>query len=284
MQFHPDKNRAPGADEAFKAISRSFGVLSDPAKKKQYDRFGSDSNIPQGRSGFPGGAGFGGGSPFEAEINPEDLFRMFFEGFGSGGVPGGAHFFSFGGAPGAQQFFSMPNGRRRREPPPQARQQHRGPASDFDRIRNIVSQLFPVILFFAFSIFTSWLNSWSSDSSSKPTTFDEIADLVSLTPGLGFPFARQTMNLNVPYFATRHYQDLFKDASTTAKDRRVKSKLKGYEDLIEKTFVKDLQRRCKAESNELEAKIRSAKDAKEMRRLKEQKMPSCDRLHSLGLK
>jgi DnaJ family protein B protein 12 len=283
MQFHPDKNRAPGADEAFKTISRSFGVLSDPAKKKQYDRFGSDSNIPQGgRSGFPGGFG---GPQFEADISPEDLFRMFFDGFGSGGggMPGGAHFFSFGGHPGAQQFFSMP--RRRREPPPQqARPQHRGPASDFDRLRSIVSQLLPVILFFAFSILTSWLNSWSSSGPAKPTTFDEIADLVSLTPGLGFPFARQTMNLNVPYFATRSYQDAFKDTSSTSKDKRQLTKLKGYEDVIEKTFVKDLQRRCKAETNEQEAKVRAAKDSGEMSRLKAQKLPSCDRLHSLGLK
>lgn len=282
MQFHPDKNRAPGADEAFKAISRSFGVLSDPAKKKQYDRFGSDSNIPQGRPGFPGGFG---GAPFEADISPEDLFRMFFDGFGSagGGMPGGAHFFSFGGGghPGAQQFFSMP--RRRREPPPQARQEYRGPASDFDRLRSIVSQLLPVILFFAFSILTSWLNSWSNEPA-KPTTFDEIADLVSLTPGLGFPFARQTMNLNVPYFATRNYQDHFKDTSSSSKDKRAMSKLRGYEDVIEKTFVKDLQRRCKAETNEQEAKIRAAKDSSEMARLKAQKLPSCDRLHSLGLK
>jgi len=37
LQCHPDKNHAPGATEAFKAIGNAFEVLSDPTKKRKYD-------------------------------------------------------------------------------------------------------------------------------------------------------------------------------------------------------------------------------------------------------
>ncbi|CAF0952896.1 unnamed protein product [Didymodactylos carnosus] len=41
LQFHPDKNKAPGATDAFKAIGKAFTVLSDSKKREQYDLYGS---------------------------------------------------------------------------------------------------------------------------------------------------------------------------------------------------------------------------------------------------
>ena len=47
MQYHPDRN--PGkeawANEKFKEINEAYGVLGDPDKRKQYDRFGTVGNI-----------------------------------------------------------------------------------------------------------------------------------------------------------------------------------------------------------------------------------------------
>jgi len=47
MQYHPDRN--PGkekwANEKFKEINEAFGVLGDPAKRQQYDRFGTTGNV-----------------------------------------------------------------------------------------------------------------------------------------------------------------------------------------------------------------------------------------------
>ena len=99
---HPDKNGYPGADEAFKMVSRAFQILSDPDKKTKYDRFGGDPDnrfsssgaqpqSPFGGGGFarPQGAGMGGF--YEDEISPEELFNRFFGGGMGGGFPFGTN-------------------------------------------------------------------------------------------------------------------------------------------------------------------------------------------------
>ncbi len=40
MQFHPDRNKAPEAEEKFKEISEAYAVLSDNQKRQQYDTLG----------------------------------------------------------------------------------------------------------------------------------------------------------------------------------------------------------------------------------------------------
>jgi len=40
LQYHPDRNKSPGAEEKFKEISEAYAVLSDDEKRIQYDRFG----------------------------------------------------------------------------------------------------------------------------------------------------------------------------------------------------------------------------------------------------
>ncbi|MFP4310720.1 MAG: J domain-containing protein [Nitriliruptoraceae bacterium] len=58
-EHHPD---AGGDEEAFKAITHAYQVLSDPQKRARYDRFGDDGTS-NGRTQDPfgfGAAGFGG--------------------------------------------------------------------------------------------------------------------------------------------------------------------------------------------------------------------------------
>jgi molecular chaperone DnaJ len=58
-QYHPDAN--PGdasAEERFKEVQGAYDVLSDPEKRKQYDRFGAANGRPGPGGGFTFGEGF----------------------------------------------------------------------------------------------------------------------------------------------------------------------------------------------------------------------------------
>ncbi len=69
-QLHPDTNPDPVAADRFKQVAHAYEVLSDPEKRRRYDRFGPDG-VNAGGAGFAGGgindifdAFFGGASPF----------------------------------------------------------------------------------------------------------------------------------------------------------------------------------------------------------------------------
>jgi molecular chaperone DnaJ len=47
MQYHPDRNKEPGAEERFKEIAEAYAVLSDAKKRAQYDA-GGFAGIPAG--------------------------------------------------------------------------------------------------------------------------------------------------------------------------------------------------------------------------------------------
>lgn len=83
LKVHPDKNKAPGADEAFKIVSKAFRCLSENDSRKQYDLSGCAegdeleqqfSNVRRRRrrttrTEF-----------YEDNFDPDEIFRSFFYG------------------------------------------------------------------------------------------------------------------------------------------------------------------------------------------------------------
>ncbi|KAG5681715.1 hypothetical protein PVAND_011125 [Polypedilum vanderplanki] len=85
LQLHPDKNKAPGSAEAFKAIGNAVAVLTDAEKRKSYDLYGKDETNLRRSSSFNNYSGFRNheyayARGFESEFTAEELFNMFFGG------------------------------------------------------------------------------------------------------------------------------------------------------------------------------------------------------------
>ncbi len=71
LEYHPDRNKSPGAEQKFKEVNQAYQVLSDPNKRAQYNRFGhagvsSNGGFDRPFEGFDVFGGFG------------DIFDSFF--------------------------------------------------------------------------------------------------------------------------------------------------------------------------------------------------------------
>ncbi|KAF6154107.1 hypothetical protein GIB67_009807 [Kingdonia uniflora] len=79
LKVHPDKNKAPGSEEAFKKVCKAFKCLSEEESRRHYDQTGPEEDFEQHqqqtvrrrrrRSTY---------DMYDDEFDPEMIFRSFF--------------------------------------------------------------------------------------------------------------------------------------------------------------------------------------------------------------
>ncbi|KAK9456436.1 DnaJ domain-containing protein [Dipodascopsis uninucleata] len=277
LLMHPDKNGAPGADEAFKMVSKAFQILSDIEKKTVYDSTGVD---PDSRgNGMPSGfsrrstASTGFSGMYGDDISPDELFNMFFGGgggqafqasFGGFGGPG-VRIHSFGGNP----FSSFAQaGRMPRQPPGQQPSNN-----DFLSLRSLI-QLFPLILLFIFPLLSSLFDS----SSSSGDNFWRQQTKFEFTPSPPYTAERFTPRYHVPYYLNPKDIDTLNNHKLVQLDHRV-----------ETSYIRGLQNKCDIEYDRRQRKLDESQgwffvDQEKYQQALKMKMDSCDKLKTMGLR
>lgn len=302
LQMHPDKNGAPGADEAFKVVSKAFTVLSDPQKRTIFDQHGPedgrssgvnyDRPRPTAQQYYSRGAGGGYGE----EISPEDLFNMF---FGGGGFGGSFQAGGYGARTRAQQTqYHQARQEQFRRQHQQQRQQRQNSQRNQDFNVGSLIQLLPLILLIVVSM-TSGLFG-SNDSSS--TGSNSVLSDFSLRPREQYTTARHTTQRNVPYYVNEirfmntyfpGQQFEFKAPSAkqinvkpdqiTLQGRKVGRLFQRMEENVESAYLREMQDRCRAERRKKEIARNKAMgfwgaDQKLWQEAQKMTTPSCDKV------
>lgn len=170
LQLHPDKNKAPGASEAFKAIGNAVAILTDVEKRKQYDLYGNNDEKMSFQRHHHNHHYQEYTRGFEADMTAEELFNMFF------GTGFSTH---------QSNVFMRRNGRwhRNNDEDTSPQSQHNGAA--------VFIQLLPILLLIVLSMLSSLF----------------ISDPVfSLSPSSKYPITRHTTRLNVPYYVKENFR------------------------------------------------------------------------------
>ncbi|KAG5654360.1 hypothetical protein H0H81_003818 [Sphagnurus paluster] len=293
LALHPDKNGAPGADEAFKLVSKAFQVLSDTQKRAVYDQSGGDPDnrfggMPSRSSGFS--ASQFGGQGFEGEISPEDLFNMF---FGRGGTAFGS---GFGGGPVFTTTFGSGGFRTTRMG---GHTHHEQQQARNTEPRSILVQLMPLLILFAFSLISAIPNLFGTAPVPDPR--------FSFQPSARFNVERETGGIGVRYHVNsaefmghpigaeiaREGVDVGKVTGTTDKTTTKAKRgplLAKFEHTVDRAYTQDLYSQCqrgterKERAKEQEVGIFGiGTDWDKVRAIDKEVIPSCEELRRLGV-
>ncbi|KAJ7519009.1 hypothetical protein O6H91_20G019000 [Diphasiastrum complanatum] len=104
LKVHPDKNKAAGAEEAFKAVSKAFQCLSDAELREKYDQYGPEEARNQAAQQQGMRRRRYNGAYYDEEFDPNEIFNAFFYGMqNQNGMFRRAHFVHTPGQRGGQQ-------------------------------------------------------------------------------------------------------------------------------------------------------------------------------------
>ncbi|GFQ05907.1 chaperone protein Dnaj 49 [Phtheirospermum japonicum] len=79
LKVHPDKNKAPGSEEAFKKVSKAFKCLSDDESRRHYDQTGLVEDFEYNQQHQVRRRRRRTGNDFfDDEFDPDEIFRAFF--------------------------------------------------------------------------------------------------------------------------------------------------------------------------------------------------------------
>ncbi|KAJ7571363.1 hypothetical protein O6H91_01G160900 [Diphasiastrum complanatum] len=105
LKVHPDKNKAAGAEEAFKAVSKAFQCLSEAGMREKYDRYGPEEvqNLFHQQGGMRRQR-HNEDFFYDEMFDPNEIFNAFFSGMqNQNGAFRRAHFvYTRGGQGGAR--------------------------------------------------------------------------------------------------------------------------------------------------------------------------------------
>lgn len=209
LAFHPDKNKAPGAGEAFKAIGSAYAVLSNPEKKRQYDLYGDEEAAPRSRRGRQNGF-YEYEDPshgFQGDMTAEEIFNMFF----GGGMPGSSVYVRRGGR---WQRQGAGGGGYAQEG--HSHHQHASHTQEQGGV-SALFQLLPIIFLILMSLFSSLLVSdplYSFDQTHK------------------YSIQRKTTGLRISYYVKENFHQEF-----TGSLRRLERQ-------IEEEYISHLRNKC----------------------------------------
>jgi curved DNA-binding protein CbpA len=184
LTCHPDKCRHPRAEEAFKAVAKAYDVLSDPTKRRAYER-GGDEAVTRQESGGAHPQQRGGGY-YRQQPHPQDFFEEFL----------------FGGARRQQQYYYQQQQQQQRNQ--QQRQQHPG-----EHVEVNLNFLFIIPVLLAFLLISGIQSTLfdvqpSPKSSQRSSSYSTIPDF-RLVEDADFSQIRTVgthRDLDVKYFVT----------------------------------------------------------------------------------
>ncbi|XP_052393449.1 dnaJ homolog subfamily C member 18-like [Carassius gibelio] len=253
LRFHPDKNCAPGATEAFKAIGNAYAVLSNPEKRQQYDQCGeqgpaetSSHTSAQPTHAYGHHRTFG--RDFEADISPEELFNIFFGGrFPTGNI----HVYTNRGA--SYSHYYQPRRRRANE-----RREEEVEESHSQNNFTALLQLLPVLVLILISVFTQLMATNPSYS-------------LFYKPSMGLVVSRETQHMGVPYYVDKSFEKEYRGSA-----------LEELEKTIESDYVDHLQSSCwkeKQQKSDLAHLGQLYRDERLKQKAETMKLDHCEKLH-----